>query len=130
MYAFGCQVPVVLTPKERDGSSPDEQNQWQVSGSCFVVGLMDGEAITGALPEHYRTVDWRYRKDVLPENKINKFRSGLRNDEYRTLETDPSQVLEECGIPCIRYEREPHLLEVSPDALRDVGINLQQFTLV
>ncbi|KAK4666343.1 hypothetical protein QC763_404730 [Podospora pseudopauciseta] len=127
---LGCQVPVVLTPKERDGSSPDEQNQWQVSGSCFVVGLMDGEAITGALPEHYRTVDWRYRKDVLPENKINKFRSGLRNDEYRTLETDPSQVLEECGIPCIRYEREPHLLEVSPDALRDVGINLQQFTLV
>ncbi|KAK0670194.1 putative heterokaryon incompatibility protein [Cercophora samala] len=127
---LGCPVPVLLTPKETDGSSPDDPKQWQVSGSCFVVGWMDGEAITGPLPESCRTVDWRYRKDIPPDDRINRLRCGLLNDEEGTLETNPSKVLQDCGIPCIKYEREPHLLEVSPDALLRVGVNLQQFRLV
>ncbi|KAK4201183.1 putative heterokaryon incompatibility protein [Triangularia verruculosa] len=118
---LGCPVPVLLWPKT-------DHSRWRVSSTCYIVGLMSGEAILGPL-HSWRAVDWRYREGMSPNDKINRLHSGLFNEDG-TLKTDPSKVLEDCGIPCIRYEREPHVLEVSPDALRDAGINLQKFELV
>ncbi|KAK0701186.1 heterokaryon incompatibility protein-domain-containing protein [Apiosordaria backusii] len=108
----------------------DERERWQVFSSCFVVGLMDGEAITGPLPKNCRTVDWRFREDLSSDHKINRLQSGIFNEQEGTLETDPAKVLQDRGIPCIRYERQPHLLEVSPEALRNAGVELRRFVLV
>ena len=39
---YGCSVPVVLRP------DADGWNWWQLVGECYVLGMMDGEAIAGS----------------------------------------------------------------------------------
>ncbi|KAK4176944.1 putative heterokaryon incompatibility protein [Triangularia setosa] len=52
---LGRPVPVILEPIWIDNSLVDESEADEPD--CFVVGLMDGEAITGPLPRNCRTVD-------------------------------------------------------------------------
>jgi hypothetical protein len=46
---LGCQVPLILRPIGSPG-----QYQYQVAGESFVQGLMDGEALFGALSPNFR----------------------------------------------------------------------------
>jgi hypothetical protein len=116
---LGCVYPVMLRP-----FGPA---QWQVVGVCYADGFMSGEAIYGAkLPDHYRPVE---RVDAKSEF-IDGWKSALLDSRTQRFETNPAKVLEEMGIKVEKYQREPLLLEVSPETLRAAGVDLETFTLV
>jgi hypothetical protein len=43
---------------------------------------------------------------------------------------DPRMILEETGIKVERYQRWQHELEVLPESLKAVGVELEEFMLV
>ena len=116
---LGCYFPVILRP-----FGPA---QWQVVGVCYADGFVSGEAIYGAkLPDHYRPV----RRVDAKSDLIDGRRFALLDLRTQRFETNPAEVLEEMGIKVEKYQRKPHLLEVSPETLRAAGVNLETFTLV
>ena len=116
---LGMHVPVVLREMPTLG-------KWQVVGACCVPGLMWGEAITGNRMPHSRPV--RYNAEV--ENIIDGHTVGMADSRDGSNKTNPAEMLKERGIEVIQYERNPHRLEVSADALREGGIDLRYFELV
>jgi hypothetical protein len=45
---LGCSLPLILRP--------NSSGQYWVVGSCYVHGLMNGEALLGPLPTHYESI--------------------------------------------------------------------------
>lgn len=116
---LGCRVPIVLRRALAD------ETQWEVVGACYVEGLMNGEAIYGVLPNHYRAV-----RHTGKDPNINGYQRAILDTRTHTLKTDPAEFLAEMGIRPTRYQRKPHMLEVAPEVLREAGVNLQDFDLI
>lgn len=120
---LGCRYPVVLRPS----GDWNTGRTWQVVGVCHVHGLMTGEAIYGSrLPSSYRSVERRDRQGDV----IDGYRVALLDGKTNTFKADPANILTDMGIKVEKYTRYPHLLKVSPDALRAAGVALQDLTLV
>lgn len=116
---LGCKVPIVLRRALAD------ETQWEVVGACYVEGLMNGEAIYGVLPNHYRAVGHTGK-----DPRIDDYRYAILDTRTQTLKTDPAEFLDEVGIRPTRYQRDPHILEVAPEVLREAGVDLQDFDLI
>lgn len=116
---LGCKVPIVLRRALAD------ETQWEVVGACYVEGLMNGEAIYGVLPNHYRAVEHTGK-----DPRIDRYRYAILDTRTQTLKTDPAELLAEMGIRPTRYQRDPHILEVAPEVLREAGVDLQDFDLI
>jgi hypothetical protein len=117
---LGIHVPLVLrhmTPAP---------GRYQVVGSCNVPGLMWGEAITGNQMPHCRPARYSAEIDYAIDRNLVKMVDSRDGSEKK----NPVEILKERGIEVFRYEREPHRLEVSADALRGGGVDLRDFELV
>ena len=117
---LGIHVPLVLR------QTTPVPGRYQVVGSCRVPGLMWGEAITGNQMPHCRPV--RYAAEV--DDMIDRHRVKMVDLRDGSDKRNPVEILKERGIEVVRYEREPHRLEVSADALRGGGVDLRDFELV
>ena len=132
---LGCKSPMVLRRSEL--------GKFSVVGECYVHGLEDGASILGPLPSDYRL-------------RIDKPSSGFESTySFENLETgvveqhDPrlgllSSEWEHC--PRERHQDDPHCFgcfrnkvsgevinydpRLSPDALRERGVRLQDIDLV
>ena len=116
---LGCSYPIALRPTSSNGT------KWKVIGPCFVPGFMNGEAIYRTLPGHYRAVN---HKNGPPY--IDGYNFGMLDARTQELKTNPAEILAEFGIRATRYQRDPHILEVTPESLRDAGVDLQEFDLI
>lgn len=116
---LGCRFPIVLRRALAD------ETQWEVVGACYVEGLMNGEAIHGRLPTHYQAV-----MHTSKDPNINGYQRAILDTRTHTLKTDPAEFLDEVGIRPTRYQRDPHILEVAPEVLREAGVDLQDFDLI
>lgn len=117
---LGIHVPLVLR------QTTPAPGRYQVVGSCRVPGLMWGEAITGNQMPHCRPV--RYTAEI--DDAIDRHRVKMVDPRDGSDKRNPVEILKERGIEVVRYEREPHRLEVSADALRGGGVDLRDFELV
>ena len=54
---------------------------------------------------------------------------ALLDTRKSELKTDPSAILMEMGIRCERYQRHPHILEVTQEALQEANIAVEDFNL-
>ena len=117
---LGVHLPVVLREMPVLGT-------WQVVGGCCVPGLMWGEAITGNQMPHRRPVI--YKPEGIQDCIDGR---GLRMEDSRdgSKKANPAEILKEHGIEVVKYQREPHRLEVSADTLRRAGVDLRDFDLV
>lgn len=120
---LGVNIPILLRPTIPE---PTTEQNWQVVGPCNVPGLMSGEAIYGPLPDHYRPVKNMGKYVTM----INGIWGNMRDERDGKDITDPTKILDEMGIRWERHSTEPHLLEVLPETLRAVGIDVQHFDLV
>jgi hypothetical protein len=122
---LGCRFPVVLRPSDVSKASMS----WQVVGVCQAQGLMNGEAIyRDKLPSHYRPVV--LTESSHPDRWIDEMSFALRDSKTQSCNIDPANVLADMGVEVDRYQRHPHLLQVSPTALVAAEVALQDFTLV
>jgi hypothetical protein len=122
---LGCRFPVVLRPSD----SSNVPTSWQIVGICQVQGLMNGEAIYGdRLSSHHRPVVLTQLSH--PDRWIDEMSFALRDAKTQDCNTDPARVLSEMGIKVDNYQRQPHLLQVSRNALMAAGVALQEFKLV
>jgi len=122
---LGCRLPVVL----RETFIPSVANRtYEVVGMCYVPGLMMGEIIHGGFSACYRPLNKFGR--VMKTLPIDSLHVGLLDARTNELKTDPSAILREMGIRCEKYERYPHVLEVTPEVLRGVGVDLEDFDLI
>ncbi|KAF7536975.1 hypothetical protein G7054_g4080 [Neopestalotiopsis clavispora] len=114
---IGCKTPLVLRAVE-DSDSP----QWQVVGACYCPGLMFGEAIYGDSS-----------KDLSPVQRavdINVYELSLE-DKYSDLVLNKAeQALEHFGIPVTKSEFYPEQIEVTEEALREKGIQLETLAII
>jgi hypothetical protein len=121
---FGCQTPILLRPVPK----PNSTQTWLVVGSCYVHGLMSGEAIyQGRHRANFEAV-WNTGRPEQP--RINGWRTALYDNETKLKRIDPDGLLEEAGIKVERYTRSPHELVVLPASLRAAGIAVKDFVLV
>lgn len=118
---LGCRTPMVLR------RAPVDEVQWEVVGACYVPGLMQGEAIYGDFPSHYRAVQTTTRVST---PYIDDYPFAMLDTRTQTLNTDPAELLAKGGILPTRYQSSPHILEVAPEVLREAGLKLQDFDLV
>ena len=116
---LGCRAPMIL---RRDLS---DKTKWQVVGPSQLQGFMHGEAIYHTLPDHYRPV-WHYSGS----GEIDRRLTGIVDLRTQEVKTDPAEILAEVGIRPTRYQKEPHVLEVAPEVLREAGVDLQEFDLI
>lgn len=122
---LGCRFPVILRASE----SSKVPTSWQVVGICRAQGLMNGEAIYGdRLPSHHRPVVLTELSH--PDRWIDEMSFALRDAKTEDCNTDPALVLTETGIEVDSYQRQPHLRQVSRNALIAGGVALQEFELV
>ncbi|KAH8645762.1 heterokaryon incompatibility protein-domain-containing protein [Xylariales sp. PMI_506] len=135
---LGCGVPIILRPLT--------EGVYRVIGSCFVHGLMDGEAILGPLDDQYDviTVTDSIEKNILVPRYVDNV-TGIRYAEDPRLRHVPlppewqhMQWERASGDPicCNKFRNtktdeiinyDPRLL---PRALRERGINISKVTLV
>lgn len=123
---LGCQFPVVLR-EEPASSVKSDETKWKVVGVCYANGLMDGEAILGRLPSHYKPV---VCFQIAEEHRIFGNNGGILDKRTDDLKNDPAALLEEFGIQTSVWSREPHRLEVSESVLQEAGVKLRDFFLV
>lgn len=121
---LGCSTPIIL--RQVGTRSAGEEARWQVVGNCFVPGVMMGEAIHGPISSRYQAIDHESDKYEL----INGDSYALQDKTNGLLHTDPSQILNEMGIQHTRYQRDPHVLDVSKDELDKAGVELVEFAIV
>jgi hypothetical protein len=106
----GCLSPMVLRPMD-DG-------RYQVVGECFILGLMDGEALLGPLPERYERIiklheennfwrpayrDRRTGQVEWTDPRFNLFRSEVQENGIRGVfvggsESEAESVNDNCGV--------------------------------
>lgn len=120
---LGYRFPIVL---RKHCASSKATSEYQIVGTCYVPGLMMGEAIHGSLHSFYRPVNKFGSKTPTIEN----YRVGMLDTRTNTLVTDPSTILGDMGIRCERYERQPHVLDVAPETLQEARVSLQDFDIV
>jgi hypothetical protein len=133
----GCSSPMVLRPAD-DGT-------YQVVGECFILGVMDGEALLGPLPDGYERItklyeehgcwyqayrDWRADKIRWTDPRFDLFKSemqenGIRRIFIRESESDAESVNGDCGVRM----RTSHLLSEADEVLV-VGVDLKPFELI
>lgn len=61
---------------------------------------------------------------------IDGYDYALYHPETGVLKTDPAEILVEAGIKVKQYQRDPHVLEVSPEHMNEAGVPLENFILV
>jgi hypothetical protein len=122
---LGCRFPVVLRPSDTSETPPT----WQVVGICQAQGLMNGKVIyRDELPGRYRPVVLTELSH--PDHWIDEMSLAFRDSTTQICNTNPAHVLAEMGVKVDDYQRKPHLLHVSHNALLENGVALQDFTLV
>lgn len=114
---LGCRHPMLLRSIESTSSQ-----QWQIVGACFVPGLMSGEAIYGGLSEHLSPVQYVLQRNL--------YKLALRDKHSGVLESDSNLILERFGIPVAKVEYDPYVVEVTPEALRGRGINVETLSII
>lgn len=120
---LGYRFPIIL----RKYCSPlKKSKEYQIVGTCYVPGLMMVEAIHGSLTSFYRPVN-KFGSKTPP---IENYRVAMLDTRTNTLVTDPSTILKHMGIRCEKYERQPHVLDVTPQSLQDAGIVPRDFTII
>jgi len=117
---LGSNYPLVL--REISADPPC----WQVVGACNVPGLMSGEAIHGPLPGYYKIL--RSADMNLPPI-VDHGAVALRDQRDETLKVNLAEVFNEMGIRVAKYQRKPHVFDVSLESLGEVGARLQEFYL-
>ncbi|KAK6841504.1 HET-domain-containing protein [Apiospora arundinis] len=118
------QLPV--TPTVFTATQQSTSAKWQIVGPCKVPGLMAGEAIHGSLPRHYQPARREnYNMDTGWDIDV-----GLLDHRDGSFRRNPADILNEMGIRHLRYQQEPHQLEVEPKTLREAGVDLQDFYIV
>jgi hypothetical protein len=122
---LGCRFPILLR-EYATSSAPDRM--YQVVGICYVPGLMMGEMIHGPFPSFYRPINKFGHSPSTPA--IDNFHVALLDIRTNELKTDPSAILMEMGIHYEEYQRYPHVLEVTPEILRNVNVDLEDFDLI
>ncbi|KAJ4049780.1 hypothetical protein NW756_006417 [Fusarium oxysporum] len=121
---FGCRHPVIL----REYATSSASNaMYQVVGVCYVPGLMMGEIIHGSFPSFCRPINKFGHSLSTPA--IENTHVALLDTRRNELKTDPSAILMEMGIRCERYQRHPHILEVTQEALQEANIAIEDFNL-
>ncbi|KAL8923091.1 MAG: hypothetical protein Q9208_004775 [Pyrenodesmia sp. 3 TL-2023] len=128
---LGCRSPLLLRP--------DGNDNYLVVGECYVDGIMTGEAILGELPK-----DWKLVRKSFPEQRTGR-RAYLNGETGETHLRDPRLGPLPGGWSIIDHEKmnaynrymnkttgenthiDPRL---EPDALRQRGVQLQEFQLI
>ncbi|KAK6864066.1 heterokaryon incompatibility protein-domain-containing protein, partial [Apiospora arundinis] len=118
------QLPV--TPTVFTATQQSTSAKWQIVGPCKVPGLMADEAIHGSLPRHYQPA----RRENYSMDTGWDIDVGLLDHRDGSFRRNPADILNEMGIRHLRYQQEPHQLEVEPKTLREAGVDLQDFYIV
>ena len=118
---LGCSTPMLLRITSN--------SQYEVVGSCYVHGLMDGEALLGPIPEHFQPMD------VLNERKSDYFRGFLDHRTGKVQYNDPRvESLQEDeigeGIPRIRQPDGTLTRRLTAEMIKKRGVKLQTFDLI
>jgi hypothetical protein len=123
---LGCRYPITLHQALGTGKTP----LWQVVGPAVVPGLMHGEAIyRDRLPKSYKPV-WVAEHSDLHVNLIDEYDYALHDTAKDVMIVDPASVLEEVGIKVESYQRYPHKLVVSSQALQAADVAIEEFALI
>lgn len=122
---LGSLLPLVLREVPIPGShNSAAKHQWQVVGPCRIPGIMNGEVIYRHLPNHYQPVS----------SRDPSFRSGMRfqmhDERDGSLRGNPAEILSEMGIQYLEYCQKSQQLLVAPEALRNAGVELQDFHII
>jgi hypothetical protein len=89
---------------------------------------MTGEMIHGPLPSFYGPI---YKLGHSPYTRASDYTHvALLDTRTKDLNTDPSAILEEMKIHCAHYQRQPYVLEVTPETLRQAGVDSENFDLM
>ncbi|KAI1404053.1 HET-domain-containing protein [Hypoxylon fuscum] len=116
---LGCPVPLLLRPLEK--------GKFKLVGPCFVLGLLDGEAFLGRLPENVRPVS-------IYDKKLGGYWPGFKDvlsDE--TFYEDPWLESLPVDLDDFRRRLQEHpnaMIDVDPEILRERGVDLKYFDLV
>jgi hypothetical protein len=123
---LGCNVPLLLRPISSRAAKFEQK--FRIVGSCYIVGLMNNEALLGPLPSHYEPIR------VL-ENKT--YHQAFFNNRIGQLEKEDPRLIalqlrnsfpEELAKASISIQDgDPRL---SVETLRKRGIALSEFTIV
>lgn len=127
---FGCDAPMILRPILVPTTKRDPlalltvilELKWQVVGSCYTPGLMNGEAIYGITGE--QEVIFQYWAGGQFHDTV-----GLQNHHDFRVRWDPERMLQDVGIPvqtlvCVKR------VSVELDALKTAGINVEMVRLI
>ncbi|KAI1846985.1 hypothetical protein JX266_006860 [Neoarthrinium moseri] len=123
MWSAYCLAAIVLY--SFDLVMTNQPASGRFVGPCYVQGLMAGEAIHKNLPSHIKPVV--HSKD---EGFIDGYNWALHDTRTGRLQTDPAKVLGDFGIQPSKYQRSPHVLQVSTEALRMAGLDLEDLDLI
>ena len=106
---LGCDVPILLRPALN--------HQYRVVGECYVYGLMDGEALLGPLPDHYKFVL------AFDQKKSRYLKAFLNHQTGKVQYNDPR--LE--STP--NYDEE-YFSELTSEMIEERGVKLRTFDLI
>jgi hypothetical protein len=131
---LGCNTPIVL----REMSD----NQFQVIGSCYIHGLMEGESLLGQLPEPWKAQIHVDSNEIRKPYYVNTI-TGESTDESRWLGPLSSEWER---VPAVRAPEDPILFtrfrnkdtgelvnwdpRLLPEALEARGVKLRKFELI
>ena len=120
-FLLGCSMPMLLRPTAN--------SQYQVVGSCYVHGLMNGEAFLGPLPEDLQPIL------ILDEPKRREFWGYLDPRTGKTQWNDPrveslpendnNEETPMISLPDGNVER-----QLTPKMIQSRGVKLQTFDLI
>ena len=118
---LGCNVPMLLRPAAN--------SQYEVVGSCYVHGLMDGEASLGPAPEHFQPIDvWNERKSLYSRGFLDH-RTGkvqYKDPRLKSLpEDDSGEATQIWRFPDGSQQR-----RLTPEMIKKRGVKLQTFDLI
>ena len=77
------------------------------------------------MPSHWRAVSHDLNNEAVDDWAL-----ALYDPETGALVTNPAKLLNDAGIKVEEYQKDPHVLKVSPETLRATGIPLQEFLIV
>lgn len=114
---LGCRTPMILRPTT--------DSRYQVVGSCYVHGLMDGEAFLGLLPEYYQTV-------FVWDERVDKYAWGFEDRRTRAIKFNDPRLDSVCADneEIITYPDGSKPPRLTVELLEERGVPLQNFDLV
>lgn len=128
---LGCRMPMLLRPvvdaaaaslPQSQGTEQESPTRWQVVGACYVLGLMNGEAIYGKLPEHVSSITKVF--------KLNMQRLGFKDLRTGEVEYNCVSILERYGLKADKVMLDPWRMHVTVAALKDKGIAVEMIDIV